>query len=97
MKLFDFTDFYCGAPANTDKMPYDQFAKHVDWGWSFVYGDVAVYVTRTCGNGVYYYRLTTESQGVTESENFLTAEELLLHGKICGKTFAEIWDELDLM
>ena len=81
----------------TDELTYAKFAEMLKLGWSFIYDDVSVYVTFTKQCGVDVYQLTTESQGITERFSYLTATELLSHGKICGKTFLEIWDELYLM
>lgn len=79
------------------ELTYDTFVQILHLGWSFIYDDVAVYVSCSRQFGVDVYQLTTESQGITERHSYLTADELLLHGRICGKTFLEVWDELYLM
>ena len=80
-----------------DELTYAKFASMLDLGWSLVYDDVSVYITpiKQCGVGV--LDLTTESHGIIERHSYLTADELLAHAKICGKTFLEIWEELYLM
>lgn len=80
-----------------DELTYAKFAEMLELGWSFVYDEIAVYITSTKQCGVDVLELTTESQGITERHTYLTADELLSHGKICGKTFLEIWDELYLL
>ena len=80
-----------------EELTYAKFAHMLALGWSFVYDEVSVFVSTTKHCGVDVYELTTESSGITERQTYITAEELLSHGKICGKTFLEIWDELDLM
>ena len=80
-----------------DELTYTKFGQMLELGWSFVYEEVSVFVSTTKQCGVDVYELITESRGITERHTYLTAEELLSHGKICGKTFLEIWDELDLM
>lgn len=80
-----------------DELTYGKFADMLHMGWSFVYDNVAVFVTCAKQCGVDVYQLTTESQGITESHTYLSAGELLSHGKICGKTFAELWEDLSLL
>ena len=80
-----------------DELTFAKFEQMLELGWSFIYDDVSVDITATKQCGVEVLELTTESQGITERHSYLTAEELLSHGKICGKTFFEIWDELSLM
>ena len=80
-----------------DELTYDKFSQMLELGWSFVYDDVSVYITVTKQCGVNVLELTTESSGITERHSYLTAKDLLSHGKICGKTFFEIWEDLYLM
>lgn len=80
-----------------DELTYDEFTQMLHLGWSLVYDNVSIYITHTKQFGVDVYQLTTESQGLTDSKSYLSADELLSHGKVCGKTLWEIWDDISLM
>ena len=98
MKKYYQVDYNCVTRQPVmDELTYDKFTQILHLGWNFVYDNVSIYINTTKQCGVDFYELTTEGNGITERHSYLTADELLSHGKICGKTFLEIWDELYLV